>query len=117
MKRNLILSALVSAVFSATPQTYHSCDFKNGIPADYSVVDNDGQTPSVDMQRLGFAAGTGWIALTDEGNGVASSTSWYDRAATSDDWLITPSFKVTDPKAVLSWRAVLLTSHFATATK
>ena len=105
MKRNLILSALVSAVFSATPQTYHSCDFKNGIPADYSVVDNDGQTPSVDMQRLGFAAGTGWIALTDEGNGVASSTSWYDRAATSDDWLITPSFKVTDPKAVLSWRA------------
>lgn len=105
MKRNLILSALVSAVFSATPQTYHSCDFKNGIPADYSVVDNDGQTPSVDMQRLGFAAGTGWIALTDEGNGVASSTSWYDRAATSDDWLITPSFKVTDSKAVLSWRA------------
>lgn len=105
MKRNLILSALVLAVFSATPQTYHSCDFKNGIPADYSVVDNDGQTPSVDMQRLGFAAGTGWIALTDEGNGVASSTSWYDRAATSDDWLITPSFKVTDSKAVLSWRA------------
>lgn len=105
MKRNLILSALVTAVFSATPQTYHSCDFKNGIPADYTVADNDGLTPSVDMQRLGFAAGTGWIALADEGNGVASSTSWYDPSGTSDDWLITPSFKVTDSKAVLSWRA------------
>ena len=82
-------------------------DFSEGIPSTFTLVDNDGRTPSTDMQKLGFAVGTPWVAADEgkNGNMVAASTSWYKNAGQSDDWMITPPVNVKEAKAVLSWRA------------
>ena len=79
-------------------------DFSHGIPEGFTLLDGDGQEPSTAMKKLGFAVGTPWVALTDNSNGVAASTSWYATAGTSDDWLITPAITVEDA-ARLTWRA------------
>lgn len=108
MKRLAIAcSAIFCLSFHANAQTYLSCDFNEDIPSDFTLIDNDGLTPSADVQKLGFAVGTPWVATTPNGETgkAAAATSWYDPAGTSDDWLITPAFTVSDNNAVLSWRA------------
>lgn len=89
-------------------ETYLQADFSEGIPSDYVLYDVDGNEPSADMAAKGFAVGTPWVALEEgkEGNIVAASTSWYKKAGTSNDWLITPPFEVKDAAAILSWRAM-----------
>ena len=87
--------------------TYLAADFTEGIPSTFTLVDNDQRTPSTDMQKLGFAVGTPWIAIEEgkDGNTVAASTSWYKNAGQSDDWMITPAINVGSEMAVLAWRA------------
>ena len=87
--------------------TYLSEQFTEGIPSDYALYDEDGNEPSVDMANLGFAVGKPWICVTEgeDNNAVAASTSWYQKAGTSNDWMVTTSFEVKDAGAVLSWRA------------
>ena len=87
--------------------TYLSEHFTEGIPSDYALYDEDGNEPSVDMANLGFAVGKPWICVTEgeDNNAVAASTSWYQKAGTSNDWMVTTSFEVKDAGAVLSWRA------------
>ena len=100
-------SAIFFLSFHASAQTYLNCDFSQGIPADFTLIDNDGNTPSATMQKEGFKVGTPWLAATPKGesNTAACSTSWYAAKGTSDDWMITPSFAVTDEHSELSWRA------------
>lgn len=116
MKVTLILlsaMALLPAALQAQ-ETYLKTDFSEGIPSDFVLYDIDGNEPSADMTALGFSIGTPWIALTEgkEHNGVAASTSWYMRAGTSNDWMITPAFEVRDAAAVLSWRAMASDSEY-----
>ena len=87
--------------------TYLFEHFTEGIPSDYALYDEDGNEPSVDMANLGFAVGKPWICVTEgeDNNAVAASTSWYQKAGTSNDWMVTTSFEVKDAGAVLSWRA------------
>ncbi len=101
-------SAIFFLSFHASAQTYLNCDFSNGIPADFTLIDNDGNTPSADMAKEGFEVGTPWLAASPKGesNPAACSTSWYSPAGTSDDWMITPPFTVTDDNAELAWRAM-----------
>ncbi len=91
-------SAIFFLSFHASAQTYLNCDFSQGIPADFTLIDNDGNTPSATMQKEGFSVGTPWIAASPKGesNVAACSTSWYSPKGTSDDWLITPSFRIDD---------------------
>lgn len=100
-------SAIFFLSFHASAQTYLDCDFSHGIPADFTLIDNDGNTPSADMAKEGFKVGTPWLAASPKGesNLAACSTSWYTPAGTSDDWMITSAFTVSDDGAVLSWRA------------
>lgn len=105
-----MIFTLCAAASLATVQaqdTYLMTDFSEGIPSTFTLVDNDGRTPSTDMQKLGFAVGTPWVAVDEgkNGNMVAASTSWYKNAGQSDDWMITPPINVKEAKAVLSWRA------------
>ena len=81
--------------------------FTEGIPAAFALYDVDGNEPSVDMADQGFAVGLPWIYLTEgeDNNAVAASTSWYKKAGTSNDWMVTTPFEVKDAEAVLSWRA------------
>ncbi len=108
MKRLAIAcSALFFLSFHAAAQTYFSCDFSNGIPSDFTLVDGDGNEPSVDAAAMGFAVGVPWIATTptSDANMVACATSWYTPAGTSNDWLITPAFAVGHEGAALTWRS------------
>ena len=87
--------------------SYLSEHFTEGIPSAYALYDEDGNEPSVDMANLGFAVGKPWICVTEgeDNNAVAASTSWYQKAGTSNDWMVTTPFEVKDAGAVLSWRA------------
>lgn len=89
-------------------ETYLQTDFTNGIPSDFVLYDVDENEPSTDMEALGFAVGTPWIAIEEgkDGNIVAASTSWYNKAGTSNDWMITSAFQVQKAEAVLVWRAM-----------
>lgn len=87
--------------------TYFVEHFTEGIPSSFALYDMDGNEPSVDMANLGFAVGVPWICVTEgeDNNAVAASTSWYKKAGTSNDWMVTSPFEVSDAKAVLTWRA------------
>lgn len=108
MKYSHLLLALSLAATQAAAQTYLECDFSDGIPSTFTLIDNDGLTPSASMSKVGFAPGTPWITDIPRGTGnpAASSTSWYATAGQSDDWMITPSVTVADDGAVLLWRAM-----------
>lgn len=115
MKQTLLLSALAFLpIASQAQETYLSTNFTDGIPSDFVLYDVDGNEPSLDMMDKGFAIGTPWITLEEgkEGNKVAASTSWYKKAGTSNDWMITSAFEVKSDKAVLSWRAMASDSEY-----
>lgn len=104
--RTLFL-ALGLLPLAASAQTYLECDFNEGIPADFTLIDGDQLSPSTDMQNLGFAVGIPWIALTPKGGDsmAACSTSWYKPAGQSDDWMITPALYIADDGAIVTWCA------------
>lgn len=103
----LTLAGLLLASTASAQDTYLSCDFSEGIPEDFTLIDVDGREPSTDMKALGFEIGIPWIMthIDKEENAVACSTSWYKNAGTSDDWMITSPLKISSEKAVLTWRA------------
>jgi thiol-disulfide isomerase/thioredoxin len=113
--RGLITSAIVTFVIlpdtCIRAQTEFStqikCDFTQGIPTDFTLYDNDGNTPAAGMQKMGFAVGTPWIAYAvdeENYNKVACSTSYYKPSGTSDDWMVLPLLKV-EKNAKLQWRS------------
>lgn len=108
MKRFIIpLCMLALATAGNAQTTYLSTSFDDGIPAGFSLYDLDQNEPSKETANLGFAVGTPWVGIKvdKEENGVAASTSWYRKAGTSNDWLVTPAVTVSSGKAVVSWRA------------
>lgn len=90
-------------------------DFTNGIPADFTLIDADGNTPSADIAPYGFSVGTPWVAyyVKSEQNHVAASTSWYAQSGTSDDWMILPAVSVETADAVVAWRARATDANFS----
>lgn len=92
-----------------------STDFTFGIPAAFTLYDNDGIEPSADVKHMGFEVGTPWVAyqIDDENNAVAASTSWYATSGTSDDWMVLPLLSVDSEQAVVRWRAKASDSMFS----
>lgn len=81
----LVAMAFLGLTLDTQAQTFFE-DFTNGIPAEFKLINNDGNTPNAAVEFVNDA----WVSYEDAGNGVALSTSWYSPAGTSDDWLITP---------------------------
>ncbi len=107
MKRlHLMIAITTLCTAQAVSQSVcFSTSFDSGIPATFSLWDVDGLEPSNSMAAAGFAVGVPWIPVTDDaGNGMACSTSWYKKAGTSNDWLVTPPFTVAGSDATLTWR-------------
>ncbi len=108
-KRKLtLLTALALTLGAGAQTTYFQTDFEEGMPEGMTFYDVDQNEPSTDMKALGFAVGTPWIVSTpqgEDGNHVATSTSWYRKGATSNDWMILPAVTVSDAKARLRWRS------------
>ena len=79
-------------------------DFESGIPATFTIVDNDGNTPNTSVSEFNNA----WISLSEPGNSsntVAGSTSFFEPAGTADRWLITPALTMGSYGNFISWQA------------
>lgn len=105
MKKSLYLCILGLFSQSAIAQTtVFSEDFQGGIPATFTLIDNDGLTPAASVSEFTDA----WIAKEDPdmaGDTVAASTSYFDPAGTADRWLITPAITLGGYGNFLYWEA------------
>ncbi len=96
----------ISANAADIPSSFQY-NFEEGIPNGTLMIDADANTPSLDLAGYGFATGTPWVRhyLEADDNYVMASTSWYEPAGKSDDWMILPPLMVEDSEMQLSWRA------------
>lgn len=79
-------------------------DFQLGIPTNYSILNNDGNTPDNSVAEFSNA----WIALPDPENSldtVAGSTSYFSPVDTASRWLITPALQLGAFGNYISWNA------------
>ncbi len=84
-------------------QVIFSENFTSGMPSNFVLVNNDGKTPASSVSYVNNA----WVVRDESSsntNKVAVSTSWYNPAGTSDDWMITPQITV-GTNNMLKWRA------------
>ena len=66
-------------------------DFTDGIPEDWTIVDEDGLTPADAVSEFTAA----WISfITPSEDTVAASTSFYEPTGQSQDYLITPALTI-----------------------
>lgn len=81
-------------------------DMEYGATPDFKCYDLDGNLPSQDLGDYGFEVGDAWIShyVDSEDNWVMASTSWYEKAGKSNDWLILPAVEVSGD-FTLSWKA------------
>ena len=110
-KFTLLCLALLTVLVGKAQTVYFATGFDNGMPQGVTTYDLDGRTPSIDMQKLGFEVGKGWVVAkgvdpTDTLNNVAISTSWYKTAGAANDWMVLPAVNVNSDKAVLTFRAM-----------
>jgi hypothetical protein len=99
---------------STTDKLLFSEDFSSGLGTQLMFYDGDKNTPTEEMQALGFDAENTpwWIGADDEtdedaeddGGYAAMSTSAYSPAGTSDDWMVTPSIYIPDTNCYLSFK-------------
>jgi len=86
--------------------------FDNGIPADWMILDLDGQAPNDYLQNI--VNGGGWqghVDFKDNANQVAISPSWYQDTIASEDWLILPKVGL-GTNTCLSWYAYSQDRYF-----
>lgn len=79
-------------------------DFQSGIPATFTLIDNDGLTPDASVAEYTEA----WISKADPDNAsnlTASSTSYFDPIGISSRWLVTPQLTLGAFGNFFSWQA------------
>ena len=118
MKRIFIAVCVCALSLSAQAQeqdymTYHSCDFTEGIPSDYTTHDLDGQTLHYTMVQAGIKQGEAWARKKESGknNYYAMSACRYKEVdgiapGPADDWLITPQIWIRGREAKISWQGM-----------
>lgn len=108
MKRKLLSLAALALMIQFQAQIFNSgFENNNGTPLSaYTTINADGNTVAewAPVQEFNTEA---WIQFYDGyDNKIAFSTSSYDPAGTSNDWLITPSITVpSDGTPTLYWKA------------
>lgn len=104
MKR-LSIIVLQLVAFSALSQTdLLLTDFQTGMPVNYSIVDNDGNTPAAQVSEFTSA----WIIVADTLNSidsVAASTSFFSPTGTANRWMITPALALGAYGNIIEWEA------------
>lgn len=107
MRSSKIFFSFAVGIFSfnlSAQTSILSTDFESGIPVDYSIVDNDGLTPSAQVAEYTQA----WITVADPDNSantLAASTSFFDPKGTANRWLITPALTLGTYGNFISWSA------------
>lgn len=96
MKKSLLALSALFSVGSAFSQVVLSENFDAGttLPAGWAQYNVDGLTPATNVNYMGTNA---WMvranSVTGAGNHLVS-TSWYNPAGTSNDWVVSPSIAV-----------------------
>ncbi len=105
MKKTIILFCSILLTFSANLQTILlDVDFQQGIPVNFTVIDNDGNVPAAAVSEYTSA----WISTPDPDssiNTVSASTSYFTPSGTADRWLISPPLNLGSFGNYLSWKA------------
>jgi hypothetical protein len=107
MKKIFALLGLITISTAVQGQIeIYNEDFEtSGIPATFTIVDNDGLTPNTDVSEYTEA----WINKVDPldpMNNTASSTSYFEPTGEASRWLITPSITLGPAGNVLFWDAL-----------
>lgn len=114
----LFFSLFFTMTSTAQEVIYYE-SFSSGIPDTYTIIDVDGLTvvgslDSTSIPDLPFNGS--WVTQTNFFDGedtVAASSSWYDPAGVSNDWLITPQISIPDTgEYFLQWRALAVSPGF-----
>lgn len=103
-KRIWIVVFVVLCQVAKAQTTVFSEDFQAGIPATFTLIDNDGLTPDASVSEFTDA----WISKEDPDNAgdtVAASTSFFDPVGIADRWLITPPITLGAYGNFLYWEA------------
>jgi hypothetical protein len=103
--KQLLLFILVSFSMGISAQTVIlSTDFQSGMPAIYTIVDNDGNTPDPGVAEYTSA----WITTVDPENAadtVAASTSFFTTLDSASRWMITPPLALGTFGNFIQWNA------------
>ncbi len=107
-----VCTGLITSL-QAEAMTYFDCNFQDGIPESFTIVDRDGRDLHFTMTQLGFSAQDSWMTLREEGteNYYAASASRFktskgEEAPAADDWLISPAIWIRANDARLSWKGM-----------
>ena len=103
--KQLLTLAFTWMILPAFAQTVIlSTDFQQGIPANYSIVDNDGNSPDPLVAEYTSA----WISVVDPENAldtVAASTSFFTALDSASRWMITPPLALGAYGNYIEWNA------------
>jgi len=105
MIKEILFGATFCLTASIVAQTeVYNEDFQLGMPANYSIVDNDGLTVNAAVSDFSDA----WILLADPDNNTDSimgSTSFFEPTGEADRWLITAPITLGAFGNSLFWEA------------
>ena len=113
MKKTILAIALMCGFNTIAQTEIYFEDFQSGLPATYTIVDNDGFTPNAAVSEYTEA----WIAIPDpfdsgNSNQVVSSTSYFEPIGQADRWLITPAITLGAYGNIASWKAQSFDASF-----
>lgn len=96
MKKSVLALSALFSVGSAFSQVVLSENFDAGttLPAGWAQYNVDGLTPAANVNYMGTNA---WVVRANSATGAGNhlvSTSWYNPAGTSNDWVVSPSIAV-----------------------
>jgi hypothetical protein len=107
MKFIFLLNTFIILTFSLKAQiSLLSTDFQTGIPSQFTILNNDANTPFSTMTE--FIGQNAWIVLPDPENPndtVAAATSYFENPDSADRWLITPQLTLSSFGNFISWNA------------
>lgn len=90
-------------------EVYFSCDFQQGLPADFKLYTRDNLNYHWYMLQQGFNDSKPWLCAQEKAgsdNYCAASTSfYYEETEPASDWLITPSVFVPNNQVQLTWKS------------
>ncbi|MFK8045496.1 MAG: choice-of-anchor J domain-containing protein [Crocinitomicaceae bacterium] len=103
MKNLLIAIIIINIDFGVSAQTVILDEgFQNGIPATWSVIDADGQTPDSSISFVN----EGWVRYESVFDTCAISTSYYSGSSDqSQDYLISPKLNLLSFGHILTWES------------
>lgn len=109
-KLTLLLTSilLINQAWAQFSENFEGVTLTNGtgnLPAGWAQYNVDGLTPASNMSFMGTNA---WVVRGPSSTGAsnaACSTSWYNPAGQSDDWMVTPQISVPATDPVLSFTA------------